>query len=314
MSSVNNNSNGKSYMPEPTLLDLFNMMQNISTKEDINDIKTRIDEYKADTIEKFNQIDQKVNVVSSITNENADNIELLQIKVEELKQDQLKSNICVSGVPTNLIQNDNTADLIIAIAKKLDVDINQNQFTSYSCASNKFIIISFFMLKHKQLLLRKIRVKKSLMVEEVFGVQSNSQIYLNDHLTPYFNHLYLLARRAKKDGKLASASSFNGRIKARKNGNDAPMLITCERQLLSLIDDEMGESSYEQLDEAMDTSQPTTSTAHTTKRQPSNTQRSNRNKKTNKSKTDQSDIERNGRPPKRKASTDDKITPKKTKS
>lgn len=309
MSSVNNNSNGKSYMPEPTLLDLFNMMQNNSTKEDINDIKTRIDEYKADTIEKFNQIDQKVNVVSSITNENADNIELLQIKVEELKQDQLKSNICVSGVPTNLIQNDNTADLIIAIAKKLDVDINQNQFTSYSCASNKFIIISFFMLKHKQLLLRKIRVKKSLMVEEVFGVQSNSQIYLNDHLTPYFNH-----RRAKKDGKLASASSFNGRIKARKNGNDAPMLITCERQLLSLIDDEMGESSYEQLDEAMDTSQPTTSTAHTTKRQPSNTQRSNRNKKTNKSKTDQSDIERNGRPPKRKASTDDKITPKKTKS
>lgn len=216
MSSVNNNSNGKSYMPEPTLLDLFNMMQNNSTKEDINDIKTRIDEYKADTIEKFNQIDQKVNVVSSITNENADNIELLQIKVEELKQDQLKSNICVSGVPTNLIQNDNTADLIIAIAKKLDVDINQNQFTSYSCASNKFIIISFFMLKHKQLLLRKIRVKKSLMVEEVFGVQSNSQIYLNDHLTPYFNHLYLLARRAKKDGKLASASSFNGRIKARK--------------------------------------------------------------------------------------------------
>lgn len=203
-------------MPEPTLLDLFNMMQNNSTKEDINDIKTRIDEYKADTIEKFNQIDQKVNVVSSITNENADNIELLQIKVEELKQDQLKSNICVSGVPTNLIQNDNTADLIIAIAKKLDVDINQNQFTSYSCASNKFIIISFFMLKHKQLLLRKIRVKKSLMVEEVFGVQSNSQIYLNDHLTPYFNHLYLLARRAKKDGKLASASSFNGRIKARK--------------------------------------------------------------------------------------------------
>lgn len=76
------------------------------------------------------------------------------------------------------------------------------------------------------------------MVEEVFEAveKSNSQIYLNDHLSPYFNRLFLIARKAKKDGKLASASSYGGKIRARKSLDDAPILITTEKQLQLLID------------------------------------------------------------------------------
>lgn len=76
-------------------------------------------------------------------------------------------------------------------------------------------------------MLNKVRIKKSLMVEEVFeSFKSNGQIYSNDHLTPYFSNLYLIACKAKKDGKIASASSYGGKIRARKTTDDAPIIIT----------------------------------------------------------------------------------------
>lgn len=59
---------------------------------------------------------------------------------------------------------------------------------------------------------------------------------MNDHLTSYFNGLYLIARIAKKEGKLASASSYGGKIRARKSVNDAPSIIYTEKQLKELIE------------------------------------------------------------------------------
>lgn len=106
--------------------------------------------------------------------ENANQIESLQESIEQLKQEQLVCNICVSGVPPNLIINDNTAELFIQIAQKLGVEINRSQFSSYAIAKNKFIVMKFHEIKHKQQLLGKLRAQKSLMVEEVFsGKQSN---------------------------------------------------------------------------------------------------------------------------------------------
>lgn len=234
----NNSTNTKSKMCEPTLADLYELMSRCSSKEDIGDIKSYITEYKRETDEKIDEVNQKVENAVLVGSQNADKIDTLQASIEVLKQDQLKSNVCVSGVPPQLIGNSSTSDIIIRIAQVLGISINNNNFSSYAIANNKFIIVRFFNLKHKQQLINKIRVKRSLMVEECFEGTSNSQIYVNDHLTPYFNKLYLIARNAKKEGKLASATSFGGTIKARKNANDAPVTITYERQLLILIETE----------------------------------------------------------------------------
>lgn len=134
-----------------------------------------------------------------------------------------------------MINITNTNDIVIAIAKALGIELTQTQFTSYAVTNNKFVIAQFHNHKLKQTLINKIRVKKSLMAEEVFGSNSNSQIYLNDHLTPYYNKLYLLARNAKRDGKLASASSYGGKIRVRVSIDDAPTVIVCESQLNILI-------------------------------------------------------------------------------
>lgn len=247
MSSENNNGAAKSNMPEPTMLDLFNLIQTNASKQAMEEIKSCIENFKADTNEKIDVIDQKVIAMSSLTNENASKIELLESNIEMLKQEQLKNNVCISGVPSGFIKDDNTADIIVEIAKNLEVDINKGQFSSYAVANNKFIIVQFYMHKHKLSILRKIRTKKSLLVEEVFTTQCNSQIYINDHLTPHFNRLHLMARRAKKDGKLVSASSIGGKLRVRKHANDAPISITNEKQLQSLIDIEYDDNSSDSL-------------------------------------------------------------------
>lgn len=267
----NNNDDKSSNMAEPTIRDLFNMLQNCPSKNDLEAMKSEIVASNNETIAKVDDIARRTNIIEDTQQQHADKIEMLEISMEMLKQEQLKNNVCVSGIPPAMIKKENnTAGLVIAIAKTLGFNINASQFTSYAVASNKFVIVHFYNMSHKQMLINKIRAKRSLMVEEVFQQgQSNSQIYLNDHLTPYFNNLYLIARNAKKEGKLASASSYGGKIRARRSVDDTPTLITSENQLLALIDCDVSDMSSSTVQHSANTSSASsalttasTSTAH----------------------------------------------------
>lgn len=243
-----------------TLNDIGNMIQRCASKDDIDDIRSHISNYKADTDAKIEKVSQRTEFANELASQNADHIEGLQASIEMLKQEQLKHNICVSGVPPTLVESNNTNELIAKIASKLGMKLNISQFSSHAIAQNKFIIVRFYNISHKIQLLGKIRAKKSLMVEEVFAeMSSNSQIYLNDHLTTYFSKLYQTARNAKKEGKLASATSYGGKVRARKHLTDPPTIITSEKQLHALIQQEVDDEleSISHTDEMMNASHST---------------------------------------------------------
>lgn len=228
---ANNNTSATSNMPQPTLADLFAIMEKCAQRDDILDVKSSIQNYTMATNEKIKQVTDKVETVSAISHQHADKIVSLEATVELLKQDQLKNNICISGVPPSALDNTDTADIVIKIAHTLEVELNKSQFNSYAIANKKFIIAQFHNIKHKQLLLSKIRAKRSLMVEEIINAVSNGQIYLNDHLTPHFSKLFVAARKAHKDGLLASVSSAGGKIRVRKTKDFQQTIITSEAQL-----------------------------------------------------------------------------------
>lgn len=232
----NNNFTAITNMTQPTMMDLFNLVSKCATKEDIDEFATNFNRHISETNEKIQHIQLEVEEIAGQSNYNTDKIEFLEASIEQLKQDQLRNNLCISGVPPNMLNGNETSGIIIQIAKKLNVEITGNQFSSYAVANNKFIIVRFFNIKHKQQMQNKIRAKRSLMVEECFTVKSNGQIYLNDHLTPYLNNLFLMARSAKKDGKLASATSHGGKIRVRKSANDAPVIVTYEGQLRTIVE------------------------------------------------------------------------------
>lgn len=85
-------------------------------------------------------------------------------------------NVCISGVPVEIVNSENISDIIIAIGRGLSYEVSSSSFNSYAVPNQKFIIVHLCNLKHKQSLINKIRVKKSLMVEEVFDTECNGQI------------------------------------------------------------------------------------------------------------------------------------------
>lgn len=238
MSNINNNNDaGKSnnQMPEPTIADLISLIGNIPNKSDFVEMQNRVLALAEDNKNRINGVEQQVASVSSTVAQNTGRISQLEYTIQSLQQDKLRNNVCISGVP--LDDNTDINEAIVRIAATLQVTLRAIDFTAYTAANNKLIIVSFNNYTHKQMLLNKIRAKKSLMVEEVFGaIQSNSQIYINVHLTKYFNNLYLMARLAIKQGKLTSATTSGGKIRVRKYEGDIPVIITDQKQLQTIID------------------------------------------------------------------------------
>lgn len=191
--SANSNCNDKNGASEPSLSDLFALIKRTATSDQIDALKEQITTYTYETNEQIQQIKKEVAEVKTDNAEQNNRIEMLEINMEIMKQDRLKNNICISGVPVELVNNMNVSEIIVSIGKRLGHEFSSSLFNAYTIANNRFILVHFYNIIHKQTLINKIRVRKSLMVEEVFGVESNSQIYLNDHLTPYFNNLYLIA-------------------------------------------------------------------------------------------------------------------------
>lgn len=236
-------SHGKETVEE-TLAKIAALLGDTAKKDDIDGLKTQIINFTTTTNEEIVKLKHSINAVETKSNEQQDQIVSLQASVEILKQDQLKTNISVAGIPAELMANSNADDIIIKIALKLGVVIEENQFTSHTVANHRFVIAHFHNLHHKQKIMNQLKVGKILCVKDIFANAStnNSRIFVNDHLTPYFNKLYLIARNAKKERKLYSASSSNGRIRVRKFNNDLPIVITSEQQLNLLINVEASDA------------------------------------------------------------------------
>lgn len=233
----------QSEVREPTLTDLYELLKMTASKKDMDEIKAEIRANNTETNEKIEKINERIDTTEAISTIQSAKIEMLETSIERIKQEHLKNNICISGIPSELIEDNNTAEIVIAIANVLGIEINEENFVSYSIAQKKFIIVKMHKGEHKQALLSTIRTKKSLMIEEVFETNSNNQIYLNDHLTPYSNRLYQLARTAKKEGKIATVSSAGGQIKVRKQIKDIPIIITSDNKLQQVINGHSGEPS-----------------------------------------------------------------------
>lgn len=82
---------------EPSISDLFTLMQ--ATRNDIEAMKNDVFTYTTTTNSKFEGVHERVDNVEEYSGENRERIEKLEATVEILKQEQLRNNICISGVP-----------------------------------------------------------------------------------------------------------------------------------------------------------------------------------------------------------------------
>lgn len=183
---------------------------------------------------------------SKLTNDDADletlesdlhadhsRVALLQIDLETIKQERLRNNLRIIGLPSVAFQN--PTETIAKVNAILNIDMLSSDFTAYADKNKSSIIVSYLSYSHKRRFMDALKERKSLLVREVFPVVgSSAQIYVNDQLTPYFATLFRIAWNAKKDGKLFSVSSLGGKIRIRRCENDELVTVNSESQLFEL--------------------------------------------------------------------------------
>lgn len=250
---------------EPSMKDILTAIGQCATKTDLESFSQNVKQFYDNTEAQFVKVDTQITTLSQNQDEQTTKIAALEENVELLKQDRLRNNIRISGIIPNW--DGDCKKLVMQIITKINVQATPHDFKAYATKGNKFVIASFFNYAHKTTLLNKMRVKKSLMVEEIFpGVNSNSQLYINDHLTPYLTNLFIAAFKAKKEGKLASASSWGGSVRIRKHINDPPTVITHISQLTGILNMDTTIDSMSTTESDKNASSPTQINQQTTTR------------------------------------------------
>lgn len=184
----------------------------------------------------------QVKTIETEAHNDQSRITSLQIDLENIKQERLRNNLRIIGIPS--IALDNPTDTISKINDALNIDLLTSNFTAYADKNKSSIILSYLSYNHKRHFMDALKERKSLAVRDIFPEStSNSQIYVNDQLTPYFAALFRIAWKAKKDGKLFSVSSLGGKVRIRRRENDELITVNSETQLLEVINVDNSEAT-----------------------------------------------------------------------
>lgn len=209
-----------------------------TTNEKIANVQQSIDGEIQRIDVTLNNHNERINTIETKLDDknNENQIQMLQIEVEQLKQDRLKNNIRLTGLPAETLVNPVGAFMQIVDTLKLELLVSD--ITAYTDHNKSSLIVIFYNQMYKRLLMNTLRDRKVLLVEEVFpDIRSNAKIYANDQLTPYFAKLFQTAWNAKSNGRLFSASSTGGRIKVKKTANSPLTTIECEATLHDIINE-----------------------------------------------------------------------------
>lgn len=173
--------------------------------------------------------------IREATQNNTYKLSELEKNIECLKQDRLKNNIKIAGLPDMKFE---PKTLMYSLCNLLDIELLDDEFTAYHTRNGNFVIVQFDSYKKKSLLFKKVIEKRTIMTEELFdGTESNSQIYISDQLTPYFAKIFQLARVAKKDAKIHQVSSRGGKIRVKKTERALYEFIFSEYDLNEIINE-----------------------------------------------------------------------------
>lgn len=194
-------------------------------------LNNEIDSIRSELSDHTNRLDKVENEIKS-TNI-TEKFEEMSLQIELLKQDRLRNNLRITGLPETAY--DDPDDALLRIAHVLQIDLIPSDYTVYVDRHKSSIIVLFASHTYKRSMINAMKNKQSLFVEELYNMPSNTRIFMNDQLSPYFAKLFQLAWQAKKDVTLYSASSAGGRIRIKKFENSRPVTIEKTDQLQEVI-------------------------------------------------------------------------------
>lgn len=159
-------------------------------------------------------------------------VKSLETRIMDLEQNEKARNIVVVGVPK---QNNMGPERIVKqIGKGLNVplaDADIEETYTLSKQESGPILVKLRSLGKKQEIIRKVKQRKGLTLNECGLEGGGGKIFLNDDLTSQKRLLFKKARDAKKSGKFRIVYCLNGKIFAKKDGEDRPIQVFSEDDL-----------------------------------------------------------------------------------
>lgn len=204
-------------------------------EKEMTEIKTSV-QYMSDSFEEQKcSFDKILEEFRALRRENTvlkERMRGLEARIMDLEQNEKARNIVVMGVPK---QNNLDCDRIVKqICKGLNVplaDADIEETYTLSKQESGPILVKFKNLRKKQEVIRRVKQLKGLTVEGCGLEGGKGKIFLNDDLTTQKRLLFKKARDAKKLGKFKIVYCLDGKIFAKKVGEDRPIQIGSEGDL-----------------------------------------------------------------------------------
>lgn len=194
---------------DPIMKLLKDIKKNQFTKKDSQELKKSIDDKFTAVSSELNAHNARFVGIEERLSQFESKITTATYDKELQKQQQLKNNISIFGYPRQA--DEDVKKTALAIFRAFNCNFTEIDFTAVyrtEGKSPKFssIIVKFAVFE-KKLLALNAKAKKPIKLSDIMGAtanQVNAQIYLNNHVTPFFSRLLATGRQATKDGIIHS--------------------------------------------------------------------------------------------------------------
>lgn len=191
---------------------------------------------KLEKIEKENKkLKDELRELKSENNKIRKEVDFLKTQRENYRQDTLKNNVVISGVPLKESMDRNELGaIVINIAKKLDIDIADEDFTCHKVGKTvpKQLRVVFASADKKDMIMKN--KKEHVLNTKQIGLSEDRIIYINHDMTIKNQLLFKKARECKKEGAVKYVWYKDGRIFARKSDNSTIIRVNTDDDLLQL--------------------------------------------------------------------------------
>ncbi|XP_060810109.1 uncharacterized protein LOC106141276 [Amyelois transitella] len=174
----------------------------------------------------------------------------LKLKLQEREQEALGNDIELASFPE--VKNENTTHLVLAVAKKLGVELEERDVVNAQRAGPvpaaveggaparpRPLVVRLARRATRDGLLRAARVRRGVTTEGIVVAEHGSprSFYVNERLTKPNRHLFLMARQAAKRSNWKYVWTKDGKIYARREQGRASFRLCCETDIQKVFGD-----------------------------------------------------------------------------
>lgn len=187
-------------------------------------------------------------------------VENLKRRLNECEQEGLLNDLEITGIPE--ISGENTVHLVLTLAQKIGVDIDENDIVSAHRVGRgprpttgdadssgpdlataplsstdrdptraRPVVVRFVRRRLRDDMLQAARVRRGVDTSGIITQGPTRRIYVNERLTPYNRHLFYLSRQEGHEKKWRFVWTRGGRIYARRDSKAKSFNIRSEEDI-----------------------------------------------------------------------------------